>query len=569
MAARLVDGHGEPRRRGRCPPGWPSTCSSAPWTRSSPRSRPRPPTRRQPWAARPRRGAARGPAPPGPASARAAHYGGADRPSVPAEKKAPVSRPPQRRAARRTARAHARSTGWPTSSRCRGWAASPCRPTARRLAILGADARRREEEVAVGAVGGRPGRRARRARRLTRSAPGESAPGWAARRLPAVHLRPARSRSGRRTTGSPKPAAVEPAGRRRRGPAGRSTRPGGIAGVHRRRATAATWWWPPSTMPGAADAEADEERRTQRKDAGVTAVLHEAYPVRYWDHDLGPAAPHLFWAGQLPADEPRRRRGRAAGAARPHARTPCPRTAPATTSRSPPTAAAWRAPRTCPTARRGGAPALVLTETATGATRVLVDDPLADVYAPRFSPDGGSAGLRRASACRPTPSRRTTRCCWSTWPTAAPASSPPGFDRWPSAPQFSADGAAVYFLADDDGRHAIFRVPVDGGDAGAADRRRRLQRPAGGPRRQRPATPSGRATTRPPVPVRLDPAGPAAGARRAAQPRHHRRACPGTLHEVRGDRAPTAPGCSRGWCCPRAPRRSPRRRCCCGSTAAR
>jgi dipeptidyl aminopeptidase/acylaminoacyl peptidase len=40
----------------------------------------------------------------------------------------------------------------------------------------------------------------------------------------------------------------------------------------------------------------------------------------------------------------------------------------------------------------------------------------------------------------------------------------PGFDRWPSAPQFSADGSAVYFLADDDGRHALFRVPVDGGE---------------------------------------------------------------------------------------------------------
>jgi dipeptidyl aminopeptidase/acylaminoacyl peptidase len=38
-----------------------------------------------------------------------------------------------------------------------------------------------------------------------------------------------------------------------------------------------------------------------------------------------------------------------------------------------------------------------------------------------------------------------------------------GFDRWPSAPQFSADGSALYFLADDDGRHAIFRVPVAGG----------------------------------------------------------------------------------------------------------
>jgi Tol biopolymer transport system component len=33
-----------------------------------------------------------------------------------------------------------------------------------------------------------------------------------------------------------------------------------------------------------------------------------------------------------------------------------------------------------------------------------------------------------------------------------------GFDRGRARPQFSADGTAVYFLADDDGRHALFRV---------------------------------------------------------------------------------------------------------------
>ena len=38
----------------------------------------------------------------------------------------------------------------------------------------------------------------------------------------------------------------------------------------------------------------------------------------------------------------------------------------------------------------------------------------------------------------------------------------PDFDRWPSAPQFDATGTAVYFLADDEGRHAVFRVAVDG-----------------------------------------------------------------------------------------------------------
>ena len=32
------------------------------------------------------------------------------------------------------------------------------------------------------------------------------------------------------------------------------------------------------------------------RNAGVTAILHESVPVRYWDHDLGPAELRLFAA---------------------------------------------------------------------------------------------------------------------------------------------------------------------------------------------------------------------------------------------------------------------------------
>ena len=45
-------------------------------------------------------------------------------------------------------------------------------------------------------------------------------------------------------------------------------------------------------LPG--DAAEDEKRRQARKDAGVSAILHETLPVRYWDHDLGPDDPRLF-----------------------------------------------------------------------------------------------------------------------------------------------------------------------------------------------------------------------------------------------------------------------------------
>ena len=50
-------------------------------------------------------------------------------------------------------------------------------------------------------------------------------------------------------------------------------------------------------LPGPAagtGSEGDAERRQAREDAGVTAILHESVPVRYWDHDLGPAELRLF-----------------------------------------------------------------------------------------------------------------------------------------------------------------------------------------------------------------------------------------------------------------------------------
>ena len=54
--------------------------------------------------------------------------------------------------------------------------------------------------------------------------------------------------------------------------------------------------------PGAATFEEDEAREKARSDAGVAARLMEHYPDRYWDHDIGPRAPHLFAVAWEQAD---------------------------------------------------------------------------------------------------------------------------------------------------------------------------------------------------------------------------------------------------------------------------
>ena len=43
-----------------------------------------------------------------------------------------------------------------------------------------------------------------------------------------------------------------------------------------------------SLLPNADSLEADAAARGERKVKKIAAILHESYPVRYWDHDLGP-----------------------------------------------------------------------------------------------------------------------------------------------------------------------------------------------------------------------------------------------------------------------------------------
>ncbi|WP_299957217.1 S9 family peptidase [uncultured Modestobacter sp.] len=343
----------------------------------------------------------------------------------------------------------------------------------------------------------------RPARRLTRGAAGESAPQFSPTGdLLFTSARP--DPDAGKDAGEPKPAlwALPADGGEARVVL---QRPSGISGVTVAADTGDVAVVA-STMPGAGDAEADQARRTARKDAGVTALLHESYPVRYWDHDLGPAVPHVFWIGQLPTE-------------------PVPGTAPAAsewrdlTPDAGPPLGAGEDVALSPDGRllvrsedvadgpAGRRSRLVLTEVASGRTRVLVDDPLADVSGARFSPDSRQVVCARQSATTydDPPEYTLLLVDLDDDQPAGVRELTPDFDRWPSAPQFAADGTAVYFLADDDGRHAVFRVAVDGSapvrltDQGAYSD---LQVARDGSALY--ALRSGYDT--PPVPVRLDPA---------------------------------------------------------------
>ncbi len=135
-------------------------------------------------------------------------------------------------------------------------------------------------------------------RRLTRSAEGEASP----RFLPDGSLlftsrRPDTGAGPAKPDGPPAEGAklwlLPPGGGEARVV---TTLPGGVAAVEVAAGSGTVVLSSP-VLPAAQgdDTAADDARlRKERGDAGVSAILHESEPIRFWDHDLGPDQLRLF-----------------------------------------------------------------------------------------------------------------------------------------------------------------------------------------------------------------------------------------------------------------------------------
>ena len=228
--------------------------------------------------------------------------------------------------------------------------------------------------------------------------------------------------------------------------------PGGIHGVQVSPAG--------TLVAGSAVLPAGGSGRERRKAAGVSAILHEEFPVRFWDHDLGPDRPRLV-AGSLDdgvlslsdgvpsLDDVTGHVGRALDTGGDWEVTPDGRSV----------VAAWQV------AAPGGAQrsALAVIDVATGERRMLADDPGYDYASPRVSPDGTRVAfvVRQWSSADDPGAIRLALAPLDGGPVTSLTDD---WDRWTHSPRWTPDGAALIVAADDNGRCPLWRVEATSGE---------------------------------------------------------------------------------------------------------
>ncbi len=247
-------------------------------------------------------------------------------------------------------------------------------------------------------------------------------------------------------------------------------RPGGVSGpvVARDLGTVVV---SSMTFPSSADDESDANRRKDRKEHKVSAILHTQYPVRRWDHDLGPDLPRLFVAETEAVSPPdvadHDPTGHQLGDGHepqlnlrdltPDAGTALVEASYDITPDGTTVITEWT------TYVRGRVKkALVAIDVATSERRWLAADDNFEFVDPVISPDGSTVAAQRVSIATPTepPDARLVLVSLADGSIRELAD---GWDRWPNEHRWTSDGSALIVTADDDGRGPMLRIEVGSG----------------------------------------------------------------------------------------------------------
>jgi len=212
-------------------------------------------------------------------------------------------------------------------------------------------------------------------------------------------------------------------------------------------------------LPSAADDETDERLRKERKDKKVAAILHTGYPVRYWDHDLGPGSPHAFVAtltDDVAAPLAGQRDPRLALAdVTPDADVALREESPTLSPDGRTVVTAWHRPGARGVLRMQ----LVAIDVATRERRVLVDDAGGDLAHPVVSPDGRWVAYVRETVS--TPHQAPSVQLWVVPLEGGEARHvAAAWDRWPTDLVWLPSSDALLVTADDDGRGPVFHVDL-------------------------------------------------------------------------------------------------------------
>lgn len=221
-------------------------------------------------------------------------------------------------------------------------------------------------------------------------------------------------------------------------------------------------------LAGSTDEENDEERRKDRKDNKVSAILHTGYPVRYWDADLGPAEPRIFAVEQ--GEEEANRKPSTVDAAAPlrlrNLTTGVGGSLREAKTVVSPDGKTIYTSMTKALAKADSREVLAAVDVATGTVKVLLDHPGMNYFPGPVSPDNQTLVVQSESDTTPTQAPRVLLHLLDVAGGETTDLEPLAhqWDRWANPVAWLPDGSAVLVTADDDGASPVFRISVaDGG----------------------------------------------------------------------------------------------------------